>query len=322
MEHGDIDKVFESLSSIISNVFDQSSDANSNNNNPVIEKILLLWLKHNIPMNAFDQLMNILHGIPLNEYKQFISSTNTNFGKCMNEAITANDIIFYVKCVKCDGLQAKRIDEPKQLCLKCNSVLEENSYFVYIGFLPQLMAKINNHFDEILNFRYEITQRYDKNPGSISDVWDGSHLKEIVKSNMNDIILSLSLNTDGASIYKSTQTSVWPILLHQNYLKPETRYKNENILLVGLYIGKKAPDMNTYFYPFINEFRQIQKSKIELTREGKNYVFQPVISHCIVDLQAKSKLQGIKPHNSHILFAWWKIGKTSQRKRQYDTICC
>lgn len=105
-----------------------------------------------------------------------------------------------------------------------------------IPFEQQIKYLLDKYFDEIL----EYIQR-DKND-SISDVDDGLVFQEISKAYPDAMILSFTINTDGAQMYKSNNSSLWPIQINANFLPPQLRFKRDNILVYSLYLGRHKPD--------------------------------------------------------------------------------
>lgn len=138
------------------------------------------------------------------------------------------------------------------------------------------------------------------NFAGISDVHNASHLKSLqnqVKPGRN--LLSLMLNTDGANKFKSNSTSVWPIQLIQNYLPPKVRYFPKNIIVAGLFYGEEKPDCMEFFFPLISELKDLMKSGMLFEIDENRYEFEPIITHCCVDLPAKRMLQCIKQYNGY-----------------------
>lgn len=60
------------------------------------------------------------------------------------------------------------------------------------------------------------------------------------------------MNVDGAQIYKSAKSTFLPILVKKNYLSPNMRFKINNMLIVGLYYGKRKPDIEKILFPLSN----------------------------------------------------------------------
>ena len=64
--------------------------------------------------------------------------------------------------------------------------------------------------------------------------------------------LAFSLSTDGVSIFKSTNISIWPIYLAILNLPPSIRMNADNILLCGLWIDGTKPPMDKLLEPALN----------------------------------------------------------------------
>lgn len=117
-------------------------------------------------------------------------------------------------------------------------------FFIYIGVKKQLIQSVSQNISAILSHREKFVEgRF----SGCRDIWDGKILRKMITGE-NNVILSLLLNTDGASANKSNQYTFWPIQLVQNHLPPEIRYKTNNIIVCGLYYGKKTPRMSHFFF--------------------------------------------------------------------------
>lgn len=53
-------------------------------------------------------------------------------------------------------------------------------------------------------------------------------------------------------------------------------------------------DFQEYFLPLVDELNDLRENKITMSIEDDEYTFNPVITHCAVDLPAKSKVQETK----------------------------
>lgn len=201
---------------------------------------------------------------------------------------------YFIKCSSCMTYMATTSD--KVQCDDCDRELKRGNseYFVYMPVQPQLKKSINEHFEEIMSYR----ERFVENKSVITDIQDAKQFKIAQEKHPNAIILSLTVNTDGAKIYNNTTKSVWPIQICQNFLPPQIRYISENILVVGLHDGK--PDMRNYFYPFLNELKEIyDEGGISIEKNGQNFTFLPLITNCTADLPAKAAVQEMVSHNGH-----------------------
>jgi predicted metallopeptidase len=289
----------DSMDSFVSELFGSMEENTDAGMNKIIERIMCLWLQFNLPIKAFDRLISIIRDVPAADSDSSMT-LNVNFHQCLRKALEPNEVVLYFHCKQCDGYQAAEFGAKESaLCGRCDVILQDNQFFIYIGIRHQLMNSLKVYLHEIIEFQQKVHSRHATSPDTIRDIWDGHILKEMLKKFEKDILLPLTVNTDGAAIYNSRSISIWPIQICQSFLPPEIRFKNENLLLVGLYVGQGAPNMNSYFYPFFTEITALEDEKIYMSRNGKEFSFQPILSHCVVDLQAKTKVQGIKPCNSH-----------------------
>ena len=58
----------------------------------------------------------------------------------------------------------------------------------------------------------------------IRDIYDGSEYQRYSSFVMQPANVSLTLNTDGVSLFRSSKSSIWPVWLVVNELPPEQRY--------------------------------------------------------------------------------------------------
>ena len=76
---------------------------------------------------------------------------------------------------------------------------------------------------------------------SVSDISDGLMYKEFLTKNGKEQgnFITLTLNSDGVPVFKSSSFSIWPLLCSVNELSPNKR--NSHILLAGLWFGAIKP---------------------------------------------------------------------------------
>lgn len=201
---------------------------------------------------------------------------------------------YFIRCSSCMRYMVTTSDRVQ--CDNCDKELKRGNsqYFVYMPLKPQLEKSINDHFTDIMLYR----ERFFKNKNVITDIQDANQFKISQKNHPNVIVLSLTVNTDGAKMYNSTFKSVWPIQIYQNFLPPQIRYIPENIMVVALHSGK--PNMREYFQPLLNELKIIyDEGGINVTKNGQHLTFLPLITNCTADLPAKAAVQEMVSHNGH-----------------------
>lgn len=197
---------------------------------------------------------------------------------------------FLVQCLKCDiFIENARRNKSIRTCSICESKISDSANeFVYISFRKQLIENVKKNIDAILDY-----PEMRSNTDNISDIYDGRIYKEI-NTSTDKFPLCLTLNTDGVKVLNCGKNnhSLWPIQLIQNYLPPNLRYRTENVIVVGLYFGTSKIDFLSYMQPLVEEMSGLMDGFVLVSNNNPIY-FQPFIIYCVVDLPAKSKLQGI-----------------------------
>jgi len=108
--------------------------------------------------------------------------------------------------------------------------------------------------------------------------------------------ISLSCNIDGVPVFKSSNTSMWPIFYVVNNLPFSLR--RENLILHGLWCGPGKPKMECFLKPVVNELIDLHDSK--LVWRTKAGVEMETTVHCdlfVCDSVARPALQNIKQFN-------------------------
>lgn len=113
-------------------------------------------------------------------------------------------------------------------------------------------------------------------------------------------ITFLSWYTDGISIFKSSKFSIWPLFFVINELSYKERTKKDNIILPGLWFGKRKPNPNLFLRPFRNFFRTFRAEGFQLQVPGDNQINVKGILLCgTCDLQAKGLFLRMKLSNGY-----------------------
>ena len=151
---------------------------------------------------------------------------------------------------------------PNRKCNKSFTHSSDKSFFIEASLIEQLSQLYSEaDFRKLLLKPAERSSADD----SFQDIYDGELYKQCAsnKGVISDF-LTFTWNTDGVPLFKSSKTSMWPFFVCINELPFRIRRKPENLLLVGLWIGPKKPEMLTYLKPFINDFLELENGiKIE-----------------------------------------------------------
>lgn len=269
----------------------------------LIDKVIKIYLRHNLSLVCLEDVMDLF-----NEDREDcakLPAKKKSILKLFRENRDLIRIIYMVKCDKCSKIF--KIDsestEKVKCCEKSLKKCEEN-FFVYMPVEDQISRNVKSNWSYIKNF-----ETTGSKGDSYSDAYDGEVLRKVLEQykDLDVNVLSLCLNIDGANKFKSNTVSLWPIQLTQNYLPPEIRFQTHNIIVAGLYYGKVKLNCRDYLLPLVRELNYLKKSEIQLKIEDDNYTFKPIITHCAVDLPAKSMLQEIKRFGGYSSCSYCKI---------------
>jgi len=114
------------------------------------------------------------------------------------------------------------------------------------------------------------------------------------------MLFVLIFNADGASVFESGDYSLWLIWAMITNLDPSQRYLGENLILCGLWCGKKSPEFDFFLTPFIQEMQRLAVPEHGVTLKtsnGETTKVSVVAPLCCVDSVAKPKLAKQKQFN-------------------------
>ncbi|XP_034944466.1 uncharacterized protein [Chelonus insularis] len=161
-------------------------------------------------------------------------------------------------CMECEaGLTFNDHSEIICMCGTRNvkkQLIDKTKYFLTLPIEEKLIDLLNNE---------ELRKQLNISKNNSSDVTTGRMYRNLQERNIigkNDI--TFQLNTDGVSVFKSTNASMWPIFLSINELPLSTR--RDNTILAGLYIGNSSPRMDTFLTPVIEELTKLHQLGITI----------------------------------------------------------
>lgn len=249
------------------------------------KKAISNFITFNQSFKCLEALSSLVNSTPGALYR--IPTTKYKIKKLIDPLFATQ---YHINCINCDKYSATTTN--KVQCESCGVQLNKSTsqYFVYLPLTAQLKKCIEENFDDIISHRARFTESSD----TITDVQDGIQFKAAQKNHPESIVLSLTVNTDGAKIFNSTSKSVWPIQICQNYLPPGKRYRPENVIVVGLHSGK--PNMHKFFYPYLDEMKKLHDEGININRNGQTFNFVPVTTFFTGDIPAKAAVQCLNGH--------------------------
>ena len=189
--------------------------------------ILMFSIRHKISrvlLKSFLELIAI-HCIRRNnclnslyKFKKFFSDVKT-------------PLIRHFYCSKCKA----KFDT--EFCFNCNSKIDMN-YFLQIPVLAQLQKMYERpNFHKLLMHRLNQNKIHEQN---YEDIYDGTVYKSCNIFLNNPSNISLMWNVDGVSLFNSSKFNIWPLYLIINELPYKERYKKENVIFAGLWLGTQS----------------------------------------------------------------------------------
>ena len=109
--------------------------------------------------------------------------------------------------------------------------------------------------------------------------------------------VTLTMFTDGVSLFKSSKVSLWPVYLVVNELSPYSRFLKKNMVLWGLWQGQGKPKMNTFFFPFVQDMRTLYNGGLSVETSAGNHTIYVITNALTMDLQARACVFNMVQHN-------------------------
>lgn len=282
----------ESESEIVNRKRDTEINAILNIEHSFWRKFSQFFVDNNLVMKCLEETASLINSVPFSTYK-VPTSKYLILQKLQKETFP---IYFWIHCDACKKYECHETGRNKFFCSSCNAgwSTKINKFFIAISTVPQLRKILIENWDAIVEY-----QCRNKEHGIISDVSCGFISMNIVQNNPFNLKLTLTFNTDGVQVFKSTTKSLWPIQFICNFLPPDIRFHQKNIIVSGLSFEHGKPNMLSFFEPIALEFNDIHENGISVLINGQSIKLKVNITHCSVDLPAQSMVQGIVLYNGY-----------------------
>lgn len=192
-----------------------------------------------------------------------IPCSKYHFKKLFCQNAEAKPIIHYnCKMCRCYLGTEEKLKSPDapQVCEVCEEKIDlktkynETEFFTSIPLAPQLKSHIEKSFASgDLVFR---TGNIENNNDNITDIFDAEIYRKLRRKYHGHRFVTLTVNTDGAPVFKSANKSLWPLQFYVNEINANKRFRRSNILISSIAYGK-TPDMTSFLKPFIEEINNI-----------------------------------------------------------------
>lgn len=208
-------------------------------------------------------------------------------------------VVYHYYCDSCSTLL-----NPTLTCEVCNTVHKlaelrlKGSFFVILKIRDQLSHLVHMNkrvLHENLLKLQTATSDY------ITDITSGAAYQRLKRDGiLKEGDLTVTFNTDGSPLFKSSKTSIWPIQLTLNELPPEVRLKSST--LAGLWFGKKHPNMSIFLSKFGEQFESMEP--LAWSCDTTTYVSRAYAICCCVDAPARAAVQNYMQFNSFFGCPW------------------
>lgn len=194
-----------------------------------MKRVVQHFLKHNDSYSSLEDVCRIVNESPGAGRK--LPNTKYTIKQLIEQAY---EYEFHIECPTC---RTYSVVANEMLCCGQRLKTLKTNHFVYIPIKQQLIRNIEKYFNEIVGYNPTTEEEV------IADLHDGAQFKKL-QAKFQSKVLSIIVNTDGASVFKTIfNESVWPLHLQQNYLVPSQRFKTSNMMLAAMHFGPNEPNM-------------------------------------------------------------------------------
>lgn len=222
-------------------------------------------------------------------------------------------------CEKCKCIMTEHDDSAQ--CTNCRRVKavqalkDEGSFFVILNLKTQLKFVIDQNKEELHDNLHSLQQP----STTIDDITRAQCCERLrEEQDLGPDDLTLTINTDGSPVWKSSKTSVWPLQFIVNELPPHIRFKNP--VLAGLWFGRTHPQMQLFLEKFVEEVNSMEA--VRWQHKGNLHVSKPHVLCVSVDAPARASVQNMVTFNGYFGCTWCLMrGEHKEGSLRYTMGC-
>ena len=266
------------------------------------ELVLMLFglmMKHRLTQEAMKDIMKTLSRI---------IPSPTDFPKTFCQLLSKipvdnrqSSIHYY--CPSCES----NLDpnESENYCRACkvkysDSSLKENGNFYVMFSVRAAVSSILEDSAVASELYQRLTARNNVTESEfIRDIHDGELYKKL---QLEPFDITCSMNTDGVALFKSSKSSLWPILLSVNELSYKTRCNNT--FIAGLWVGPKKPNFDSFFETFAKECGDLSANGVSWNYGSTQVLSKIYFPIMVCDSVARCLCQGIHQFNGSYGCSW------------------
>ncbi|CAF1386297.1 unnamed protein product, partial [Didymodactylos carnosus] len=170
-------------------------------------------------------------------------------------------------------------------CKHSNEKLLSDESVNFIQFDMEFQVKVLCEQNILLLKRYQSEAR-DLSMSDSADIVGGDIYQNLLQTH-ESFFLSIMLHSDGVPLYNSKNCSGWPILGAVVELPPYLRTKAENILLLGLWIGRQKPNFHIIFEKLKPNLLKLKTFGVQISKTEHIKVLFPLL---LGDMPALSEM--------------------------------
>lgn len=176
--------------------------------------------------------------------------------------------------------------------------------FLYNPLIPRLQVQYANKTRAATLQNYPLSLTTSPRPANdhaLQDFWDGSHYATLKDKGLFDDnrTVAFQFSTDGVSLVRQKNFSLWPIILINYNLPPAERVKTRNIILLGFVPGPTHPkDIDSFLAPLVNKMLSLRHGvKSYNASKSEEFVLKAHITTVTGDFPAIAMLMNMKGPN-------------------------
>ncbi|XP_075534224.1 uncharacterized protein LOC142568027 [Dermacentor variabilis] len=233
-----------------------------------------------------------------------------------NTGISIDAAKFHFYCNDCkslvaetSGLLAER-NGTRGSCSVCTKgycgreMMRDGHFFVSLPLRQQLVSLLSTQ-ELAVTLRERLDHIEDRCKSSVTnemlDITDGKAYRAM-RQKLNKYDLSLTVNSDGSPLFKSSKYSIWPVQVTVNELPPHTRGKH--VFTTTLWYGQSHPDMGLLMGSFVQEVEDLMQGGITWTDGTKSISSKVHPFSCCADAPARAIMQNMRQFNGHFGCSW------------------
>lgn len=208
-------------------------------------------------------------------------------------------------CEFCEGYLPTPEDRTSKIicatCQNCTTISElrsKGSFFTILDLHDQVRQIIGKTSEGLFT---NLEKLNDNSEETISDFTDGSLYKKLKTSGALEWgDLTITFNTDGSPIFKSSKASVWPLQFVINEVPASERFLASGV--AGIWFGTKHPNMSLFLDKFVEHLSNMSPI---VWQSNSRTVTSKVYAVCsCVDAPARAAVQNQVLFNGYFGCPW------------------